>query len=422
MFNYIIRKKGRVGYIEPIPKGLLANLLEKEMMYIKQGAQFMPNPLWAQVKMYKIHTGRFAWGLIDKVKKVLTDWTKNNQDTVTIKYPKNVADVNGMKTLNPKLRDYQKDAILQLLLNDGGILCLPTGAGKTFTAIEYMKVLNVPTLVIVHTLDLKDQWKKQVPDFCDVINYHAIKDKEMLKKYKLFVFDECHRVASKTIYNIAMKTGNSILIGCSATPYREDGEDMKIQAALGEIVFRIDRKYLIDQGFLSDAVVYYLKLNNHNKDRFYNYQEMYKEMIVDNNERNMEIVKIAMRNLDKKVLILVSQIEHGNLIQEALNFEKIKSLFLHGNVKDRDPKDNNIVIATSIFDEGVDIPEFSVLILAAGGKSSIRLVQRVGRVLRKHKNKDKAIVYDFMDKSRYLREHYINRRRILEEDFEVIEL
>ena len=396
----------------------MAQKLEKDNSYIRKGAEWLPNPAWGIVKLYKIAKGMFPAGLMSKVCNIF--------DSLGVSYvlvnddEKIAIDSEKFKLLSSKLRDYQKDAILQLILNNGGQLVLPTGAGKTFTAIEFLKYLNKRTLVITTTLDIMNQWKKQVPDFVDVLNYHKIlKDTNMLKNYDVFVTDESHHVSSKTIYNIAMKCGNGILVGLSATPYRDDFETPKIEAALGKIVYQIDRRSLIDKGYLADADVFVIDYNNHTNSKFLSYQEIYKDFIVNNVERNDKILKIVKKESNRKILILVVEIEHGENIRKLLLDNKIDCKFLHGEIKERNvEKTDNVLIATGIFDEGVDIPHFDVLILAGGGKSSIKVIQRVGRVLRMTPGK-RATIYDFIDRSRYLYKHYKIRKEILEQDFKV---
>ena len=143
--NYEINKKGRYGVLSPVPDNKLSLILEKGMSYEKQNAQYFPNKLWAIVKLYKIRTGTFPIGLTSRVKVLLDTWISlGNKDTYDIKYSlKGDLDPEKLKLLSTKLRDYQKDAILQLILNSGGIVSIPTGAGKTFIAIEYIKYMTM---------------------------------------------------------------------------------------------------------------------------------------------------------------------------------------------------------------------------------------------------------------------------------------
>ena len=72
------------------------------------------------------------------------------------------------------------------------------------------------------------------------------------------------------------------------------------------------------------------------------------------------------------------------------------------------------IIASTIFDEGVDIPILDTLILAGGGKSKVRAMQRIGRVIRKYPKKKKAFVIDFLDNATYLKNHSAARKRMYE--------
>ena len=424
--KYIIKKFGRVGTVEPIPCGILAEALTRKFSYYKQGYEYMPHPQWGIVKLYKEKTGRFPWGLLKGIVKIIIE--KENEVSVQGLIIPDI-NYNRLKNLDPRLRYYQKDSILQLILNGGGTLSLPTGSGKSFTFLEYARYMDKKTLVIVPTLDLMSQWKKQIKNDKNitVLNYHKLQkneDKTKLKEFNIVMFDESHKTAAKTVYNIMMATGNAINIGLTATPYREDGEELKIFAACGDIVHSIDRKRLTKEGYIANAEIKYVKLVNHNKSRFISYPDIYNEMIMDNKERNAKIVKIVENNLDKKILILISRIEHGEILKGLLDYKNIENIFIHGEVKDRTIHDKNrIVIATSIADEGINLPSFDVLILGVGGQSSVKLIQRIGRVLRPKPDGRKSIIYDFIDKSKYLIKHYKKRRSILEgEEFDIQEV
>jgi superfamily II DNA or RNA helicase len=64
-----------------------------------------------------------------------------------------------------------------------------------------------------------------------------------------------------------------------------------------------------------------------------------------------------------------------------------------------------VIVASTIFDIGIDIPSLDVLINLGGGKSTGRVLQRIGRVIRKFEGKEFAYVVDFYDQCKYLREH-----------------
>ena len=74
------------------------------------------------------------------------------------------------------------------------------------------------------------------------------------------------------------------------------------------------------------------------------------------------------------------------------------------------------MIASPIFDEGVDLPEINSLIIAPGGKSEWKTIQKIGRGLRKKASNKPLIVYDFIDASRFLKKHSRARMKIYEKE------
>lgn len=427
--KYTITRTGNWGTINPIPEATLAYTLEKYLQYERQGKQFMPNPLWAIVKLYRIRTGTFPWGLLNTVIKIFDKYCERGGHEYTItkrlegEAPKSISATT--------LRDYQVEAVTALIKHNGGIVCLPTGAGKTITVVEYLKLMNKRSLVIVPTIDIRKQWQNYGVKDMTVSTYQNPKLKDSMQYYDIIVFDECHRVAAKSLYTLAMKVKTeAILIGCSATVEREDKEDMRIHAALGDIVYYQSRIELIKRGFIANAEVTYLK-PRFGDVRYMRYPEIYSREVVNNDNRNMLVIDTALKEWRKgrKILILVSQIEHGEkLIMECLaqirGWEKIPEVvFMNGSSKDRDRDMGvyDIIIATAIYDEGYNLPSLDCIILAAGGKSSIKLTQRIGRVLRPKPDGRPAQIYDFIDSVKYLKGHYLKRRSILEQEFIVIE-
>lgn len=426
MPTFKIEKIGNYGVITPKPEGKLAAMLNKKLSYERPGKEFMPRPEWAIVHLYSVKKAAFPWGLRDLVDKIFVAWHEYSGECFEWKY--NMAPLPPATI--PKLRPYQNDAINALLANTGGILCMPTGSGKTITALEYVNLMAVRTVVVVPTLDIKKMWEQNIARFdikgIEVINFQSPFAKEMVFRADLVIFDECHHVAAKTLYNLAMCAKTStILVGLSASPEREDGEDMRMFGALGRIVYQISRRDLIDQKYLSDATVHYFTPNfDMGGDYVLTYPELYEKHIVKNESRNEIVIRYAedQATVGKKVLILISQIEHGQAIFDGLHVEK--KVFCHGSTDDRyrNLAEFDCIVASNIFNEGIDLPELDVVILAAGGKSSIQLTQRVGRVLRLKAKGQKALIVDFIDRPKHLSTHYKKRRALLEQDFEVIDI
>ena len=124
--------------------------------------------------------------------------------------------------------------------------------------------------------------------------------------------------------------------------------------------------------------------------------------IVNNRARNLQVVRWAKTHPGEQVLALVPSVTLG----EQLEAQIPNSLCVHSKLGAKKRKaamesfragDLKCMIATSLADEGLDLPNAKVLILVSGGRSSQKTVQRTARVLRSHHSKDGAIIYDFKD-------------------------
>ena len=425
--NYKIIKWKNYGFINPRldPDSGLAITLDKCLSYEKKGIEFMPNKAWGIVHLFNRKKSMFAWGLLKMVEKVMDKYCAVHQHTFIIEHSPPIKEMIDM----PKLRPYQLEAVNALLKNNGGILRIPTAGGKTITIIEYLKLMNRRTLIICTTLDICRQWREYDLPNMTVSTYQnpQLKKKEVMESYDIIVFDESHHASSKTIFGHALRTNtNAILIGVSATG-RDDGEDMRVHAALGPIVYEISRKQLIAEGYLSNAMITYLRPFFANDGRYMKYQQLYDLEIVHNSNRNDLIIMTAAKEArnKRKVLILVATIEHGNILLEMLSPFKneLSIIFMNGKSKDRDQdmSQYNIIIATSIYDEGYNLTSLDTLILGGAGRSAVKITQRIGRVLRQKTDGRIAKVYDFIDTPRYIRAQYMRRRKILAEEFDIIE-
>jgi superfamily II DNA or RNA helicase len=266
------------------------------------------------------------------------------------------------------------------------------------------------------------------------------------------VVSNCHHLPAASMNEVAKKAMNAYYrIGVSATPWRDGGDDLLIEAVLSKRkeMNSINASKLIDLGYLVPCTIYFVPMRQNFPGK--SYHNVYKKAIVENKERNNAIVKIAKKMLETKdatVLILIQQVAHGEELQRML-FElieeksftetvydhkkkkdqlvRVKNVeFLSGQddsikrkavIKATKQKKVKILIGSTIADEGLDISSLDTLILCGGGRSSTRAFQRVGRVLRLHTNpdgtkKEKAIVFDFQDFTPMLRRHSRIREKL----------
>jgi len=365
------------------------------------------------------------------------------------------------------LRDYQMEAIDQAVCQERGVLELATGSGKTEIAIAITKLLGLRTLFIVHTQDLLRQTHERFEKRLDlkgkigiigegrfeidsdiiiatiqsldrrlfeknekgksVLNKKTGEEtKKFLNTFEVMFQDETHHSSAITWYRLGMYMHNAhYRFGLSGTPLRRDVlSNMKVMAVTGPSIYERKSMDLIEEGYLSN-----IKMEIIDCPTIYtgkDWQEIYDKGIVRSFDRNSSICLTAIKHFKegKKVMILVRRIRHGEILEQMCVAAFVPAIFLKGSdsadhrvaVKELfSEKSDFILIASTIFDEGVDIPEVNVLIIGSGGKSEVKTIQRVGRGLRK-KKVGGVLVFDFNDASKFLNKHSIDRIKVYQKE------
>src|SRR5690606_33168756 len=109
--------------------------------------------------------------------------------------------------------------------------------------------------------------------------YKEIRD--MLGTMKVHILDECHMAACDTVQEISKKINPEHVYGLSASPWRDDGADLLIEAFLGHKIVDISAKQLIKEGFLVPPVIKFYPVIKYPK-KTGKYQTIYKDYIVEN--------------------------------------------------------------------------------------------------------------------------------------------
>jgi superfamily II DNA or RNA helicase len=285
------------------------------------------------------------------------------------------------------------------------------------------QALGIKKTKIINEISDSDEEEKQVsPDkYTDIIN--------LINNTKVHIIDECHIAACDTIQEIGKFITPEHIYGMSASPWRDDNSDLLIECILGKNIVDISASYLIDKGFLVQPIIKFVKVPKYEKKASTTYKAIYQEYIVENEVRNNLVVSNAVSLVQKgyKTLVLFNNRKHGDILYNKLK-DKISCSLLSGSssMKEREQAKLdlesgkiNCLIASRILDIGVDIPILSGLVVAGSGKSSVRALQRIGRVIRKYPNKKFAAVVDFLDNIKYLKDHSIQRKKIysIEENF-----
>ena len=265
--------------------------------------------------------------------------------------------------------------------------------------------------------------------------------KEFLEKVDALFIDEVHLTTAPAWYRAAMTSNAWFRIGFTGT-LEEDSEIrmMRLQAATGNIVLRKPAHELIKEGYLAVPYIhtitdeeifgdYEMPIFTACSDATEFYRELYKAAIVRNKKYNVCIAKLV-KELDDKgkaVLVICQMKEHFTKLQNLFENRGIRYYPCWGatSLANRVEAMNNVerngsgvILATKIFDIGVDIPVLDAVILTAGGKAAISTRQRAGRGLRAKKGKDNLVhIFDFMNNStKKLAEHSLLRWEVYEKE------
>lgn len=409
----------------------------------------------------------FPTGLLYMAKEFLTIAAKSVKITDTRSLPKQ--NKNWSFAENVELRDYQKECVDLAIAKGRGIIKAATGAGKTVICAGIMQALQrSPVLFLVTSVDLMNQAADEFERFlrengkkpsvgrigdskcifgdinvmtvqtavrCLGMKYESFDDEDeseeksfledtnkiktldLIRKAPVLFCDEVQHWAAQTCQAVSNECSSArFRYGVSATPWRDAGDDLLIDACFGRALADISASCLIDKQVLVPPTIYFICTSSPLGGT---YASIYKECIVDNEARNNMIAEIALKfqQEGRKVLILVKQIKHGKILESKIP----GSNFIFGEHVTSERKrmideirngGNRILIATSIFDEGIDVRPLDALILAGSGKSPTRALQRIGRVIRCFEGKKDAIVVDFDDDVKYLRNHSRARKKI----------
>lgn len=432
-YKYYTLKKGRNWYIK---KKTLAGISEKKALKEYQQELYTLKKA-SKTSLVEETTSslRIPTGLLKRLSKIIPVTIEDKRKEPST-FPLRVEESL------PSLRPYQKEQLEKCLQEKQGTIESATGSGKTVVIQELIRKLGADTLVIVPNLSILHQTTARFEKYFGkgkVGQYGGGKKKikkitlgcapsiaksspDEWKNVNCLIADEGHHVPCDTIEKIYYQIVPNAYYryGFTATPYRSDGADLAIEAAIFPVIHKytlldgINQKYLAKPQF----VMFEVKKTN-SPYTGNNLVRVYQKHVSRNRYLNDMVVKQvhSVLSVNQQPLLLVREKEHGHILASKIP----GSVFLRTKETAADKKKfskNGIPIAdyvdpveavddfnsgkvrcligTSIIGEGTDIIPVNALFFLTGGVSKGSILQNIGRGLRKSPTKQSVMIIDYL--------------------------
>lgn len=360
-----------------------------------------------------------------------------------------------------RIRDDQVDAINLFLKNPQSIQQLTTGYGKTILIATMVKLCEPygRTLTIVPNKSLVEQTEEDYIN-CgldvgvyfsnrkDLDKTHTICTWQSLnvldKKSKSYeeqqavltlekflnnintvIVDEAHACKGAILKNLLTKRLNNCPIrwGLTGTIPKEEFNAATLYTSIGPVVNKVLAVDLQEKGILSTCHVHIQQLIDIRK--FSDYHEEHSFLVTNRDRVKYMANMINHISETGNTLVLVNRIETGQLLQEYLKDNGIDAAFVKGDVKSTSRKEeydafktenDKVLIATyGVAAVGINIITLYNLVLIEPGKSFIKVIQSIGRGLRKGFDKDHVDIYDITSTCKYSKRHLTERKAYYKE-------
>ena len=460
--------------------------ISERYTFFAQNYRFMPaykHGVWdGKIRLFNLNTCLLPAGLRDDLLKFATD---NNYTIIGnerfIHESISTDDINEFVSLLKipyELRDYQFNSIQRIVIDNRVTLISPTGSGKSLmiyaTALwslnkNHRILIVVPTTSLVEQLfnDFKDYSKQN--GFDVEANCHKIYsghdkntnkpiiistwqsifnlNKSWFEKFQTLIVDEAHLAKAKSLSKISESCVNCVTrIGTTGTLDGSQINELMLVGMFGPVYRATTTKQLIDNDTLSKIAVNLIKID-YDKDTSKDFSKLVSsypeeiQYITSFNKRNQFIAKLALVQ-KKNTLLLFNYVEtHGKPLFELIKAKNKdpnrKIYFISGEIEtayreevrnEIENQTNAILVASSgTFSTGINIRNLHNIIFASPTKSQIRVLQSIGRGLRKHGNDSLLNIFDIVDdfscgkkKQNFALKHGIARMKIyMKEQFPI---
>ena len=417
--------------------------------------------------------GRFDIGMYFEIRKYLKQTYKDinisRSESFAMKAFPTVSIKHEVTKLNLELRDYQSAIVSACSQVGRGVVVLATAGGKTLTMASLIQRIydqqNIKRkfccLVLVPDIGLVNQTHADFVEYgvsfkvtkwsgnndLDLTSNVIVANMGILQSKKsdtswlefvdLLVVDEVHKLrAGNKINKILDQIQTANRFGFTGTMPEEQEDQWNIIGKIGPVLYEKNSFQLREEKHIAKAKVLLMKLHYNNAPQTsfdvnnFNPSDRYRQELdwLRSNEFRNDVITTLCGNMNNNALLMVDRIEHGQLLYNLLHtkLHDKKVYFIRGDVevdeRDRirklmEQQHNVICVAISkIFSTGINIKNLHYIMFCSGGKAKVKIVQSIGRGLRKHESKDKLIIIDIADQLHYGKQHMAKRIKLYKEE------
>ena len=355
-----------------------------------------------------------------------------------------------------KLRDYQVEIINNFLANPQCLQEVATGAGKTIMTAALSDAVTAygRSIVIVPNKSLVTQTEKDYINMgLDVGVYFGDRKEwgrqhtictwqslnvllkntkngtteddctigEFIEGVVCVVVDEVHMAKADALKTLLTGVMSRIPIrwGLTGTIPKEKFESVALLVSLGPVISKLSASELQSQGVLAQCHVNIVQLEDHAE--FSNYQSELKYLLEEPDRLKTIADLVRQVNATGNTLVLVDRIAAGQALVEQL----ADAVFVSGATKAKDRQDEYDEVATStgkiivatygVAAVGINLPRIFNLVLVEPGKSFVRVIQSIGRGIRKAEDKDHVQIWDVTSTCKFAKRHLTKRKQFYRE-------
>lgn len=251
-------------------------------------------------------------------------------------------------------------------------------------------------------------------------NTPAVTIEDFVEDVICVIVDEAHQAKADALKTLLTGPFANVPIrwGLTGTIPKEKFEFVSLHVSIGQVVNRIAASELQDKGVLAQCHVQVLQTQDTKE--FRDFPSEMKYLLGDEKRLEWLAAKITEISKTGNTLVMVNKIDTGETLSAATG-----GTFVSGSVKVKSRKetyddiqtsDNSIIIATyGVAAVGINIPRIFNLVMVEPGKSFVRVIQSIGRGVRKAEDKDFVQIWDVTSKCKFSKRHLTQRKHFYRE-------